>query len=275
MKYGDIYEKVPAEILNKIVPINSIFLIVGRLYFKFFGYPDIAGFGRFLKIVEMLSPHKNEKILDAGCGNGIYANSLAYYFHSKLTACDLDKRRIETARKVAGCLKIDAKFEVGDIESLNYPNKTFNKIICIEVIEHIRNDTKLIKKFSSLLKKNGILVFSTSHKENWGRQKEKEFFQGVKKGEHVRSGYEFKELKNILEKNSFKILKYDLYYQYFSRIVIKIQQKLYKNNLVLLNLITFPLFILISKLDNLLPLNIKKRDNIYWYRGFIIKAVKI
>lgn len=275
MKYGDIYEKVPAEILKKIVPANSIFLIIGRLYFKFFGYPDIASYGRFPKVIKMLDPRESEKILDVGCGNGIYANSLAYYFHSKLLACDLDKNRIKIAEEIADHLKTNTKFIVGDIEKISFPKKSFDKIICIEVIEHIKNDEPLIEKFNKLLRKKGILILSTAHKERSVGLKEKQYFQNVKKGEHVRSGYEFNELKKILEKHGFKIVKYDLYYQYFSKIVIKIQQQLYKNNLILLNLVTFPLFMLISKLDNILPLNIKKRDNIYWYRGFIIKAVKI
>ena len=274
MIYGDIYSKLSAETLNKVSGINREFLKFGRMYFKFFGYPDVAGGGRFPIVLGMLKPQKGEKILDAGCGNGIYANSIAYYFCSKVIGCDLDKKRVKIAQQIANCLKIEAKFSAAEIEKITFPKNYFDKIICIEVIEHIQDDEQLIKKFNSFLKKGGILVLSTAKREELAELEEEKRFKNVKKGKHVRSGYEFNELKEKLENSGFKVLKFEPYYRFFSRIVIKVQQKIYKKNLVFLNLLTFPFFSLFAKLDYLIPPKTKWNNYLGWYRGFIIKAVK-
>lgn len=275
MVYGDIYSLISDELLIEISGMKLVFLSpLVKVYFKIFGYPDVAGIGRYPHIIKMLKPKDKEKILDVGCGNGIYANSLAYYFGVQSTGCDLDKKRIKIAQKISDSLKINSKFLSGDIKDINFINQTFDKIICVEVIEHIKDDIQIIKKFNRLLRNKGVLVISTARKEKWGDIQEKEYFEKARKGEHVRSGYEFNKFKKILGKYGFKIVKYDLYYQYFSKLAIKVQQKLYNHNLVFLNLITCPLLTLFSKLDYFLPLNLNKKDGRYWYRGFIVKAVK-
>jgi len=275
MIYGDIYSIIPESILSGVSGIKSqFFLKCGKIYFKIFGYPDVASFGRFPKVLRMLNPQKNEKIFDAGCGNGIYANSIAYHFGSKMLGCDLDKKRIRIAQKIANYLKVDAKFSFGEIEKINLPKNYFDKIICIEVIEHIKNDDLLIKKFNTLLKDNGALILSTAKKEELTEQEEQERFGKAEKGEHVRSGYELSDLLKKIENAGFKIVDWQPFYRFFSKVAIKIQQKIYKRNLIFLNLLTFPLFLLIAKLDLFIPSKMKWNNNFGWYRGFIIKAIK-
>lgn len=276
MSYGSIYAKLSNEILKEIGGFsNSFFCSFIRPYFRIFGYPDIAGHGRFPIVINLLKSQKGEKILDLGCGNGIYANTLAFEYGALLTGYDIDKERIEVANKIADFLHNNAKFFDSEIEKINLNDGSIDKIICIEVIEHIEDDKNLLKNFSRWIKKDGVLVLSTPKKENLTCEEESKLFGETKKGEHVRSGYEMNDLILLLEQNGFKVEKWEPYYRYFSRIVIKLQQKFYQRKWVFLNLITFPLFCLFSNLDVILRCNPKRDSGFGWYRGFVIKARKI
>ena len=269
MVYGDIYSKIPDEILKEISGIKSCFFIkLAKLYFKIFGYPDVAGNGRFSKVIEMLEPKPTERILDVGCGNGIYTNSISYYFGSKTVGIDINKKRIKVAQEIAHCLKTGAGFILQEAENLDFPKESFEKIICLEVIEHIYDDKKLLNKLGCFLKKSGVLIISTPKKEKLSKTEELKRFGAAKKGEHVRSGYEFAEFKEMLNRAGFQILERKLYYRFFAKVTIKIQQYLYKKNLNWANILTHPILLFFSKPDFLIP------ENIGWYRGFIIKVIK-
>jgi len=269
MVYGDIYSKIPTDLLTSLSGIKApFFLKIARLYFRVFGYPDIAGNGRFAHVIKMLEPKRGEGILDIGCGNGIYANSFSFHFGAKVIGIDIDKKRIKIANEIANSLENKAEFICRDAEKLNFPRQSFDKIICLEVIEHISNDRSLINKLSSFLKKGGIFVISTVKKERLSEKRELEKFKNAKKGKHVRSGYEFAEFKEMLNGAGFQILERKLYYRFFAKVTIRIQQYLYKKNLNCANILTYPILLFFSKLDFLIP------ENIGWYRGFIIKAIK-
>ena len=155
MIYGDFYSNLPDKILERISRPNRKLLRLSKYYFRYFGYPDLAGRGRFKRVLKMLDPKKQEKILDAGCGNGIYSNSLSYYFRCESVGVDIDRKRIDLAQDIADYLNLKAKFYKNDLEKLTFPDKTFAKIVCLEVIEHINEDRRLISNFQRLLKNKG------------------------------------------------------------------------------------------------------------------------
>lgn len=266
MRYGDIYAKIPVSVLRELFQVNLFLLNLGRLYFKIFGYPDIASHGRFPIVYNLLKPKKGEKIFDAGCGNGIYANMFAYYFGCRVTGWDLDDKKLRIAQRIADYFHNHVNFYKKDLEKDAFPKGLFDKVICLEVIEHIKNDNQLLNNFNKITKKGSLLIISTAKKENLTKDEEKSRYQKVKKGTHVRSGYELGELKDKLVKAGFKPKVCFPYYRSFSRIVIKIQHQIYKRNLVLLNILTYPILLIIAKFDHLF--------NFGWYRGFVIKAVK-
>lgn len=100
------------------------------------------------------------KVLDIGCGAG----TLCLYVASKgnkVLGVDVSRKAIDSAVASANKLQLkNTKFEL-----VNFPEKTpsgkYDFVILTEVIEHLKDDQKALRKIYDLLKKNGLLLLST------------------------------------------------------------------------------------------------------------------
>lgn len=149
-------------------------------------------------ILENYVPGRN--VLDCGCGRGDY-----------LVDIDGEKFGIDisdVAFKKSGITGI--KFKVADFEkNIPFDDGKFHNVICIEVIEHIRNSEKLMNEISRVMQRGGILILSTPYH---GFIKNiicaaTNFEEHFNSGIHIRF-FTRKSLRNLLEKNGFEILKY-------------------------------------------------------------------
>lgn len=112
-------------------------------------------------IDEKIRGRKNLHILDFGCGVGAVSLFLAKCGH-KVTGVDVSDKAIKIANKSAKLLKIDRlKFYTLKSGKKKINNKKFDLIICIEVIEHIKEDLELLIFLTKRLKKGGIFIIST------------------------------------------------------------------------------------------------------------------
>lgn len=112
--------------------------------------------GSFYQL-ETLVPEKG-KILDLGCGYGIFTNYLAVCSRSRIMiGIDIDKHKIAHADKG---LK-NVYFTVGDATKMNFKN--LDCILLLDVLHHLDSYTaqeKLIKDCSKMLERNGVLIIS-------------------------------------------------------------------------------------------------------------------
>jgi len=133
-------------------------------------------------------------ILEVGAGMGNFTFGLSRY--GKVTAIDYNPDyTLSTSRK---------NVNYGDIEKGKYffGNKKFDSIVCMNVLEHIKDDKKALNNMFSLLKKNGKLILLVpAHKWAYGRM-DKELG-------HFRR-YSKSEVENKVLDSNFSIL--DLYY---------------------------------------------------------------
>lgn len=132
--------------------------------------------------------------LDVGTGNGVLLNSLIE-LGFKGEAIDSSEEVIEFAKKQLG----DKKARIIKFQDLfKYNSKRlYDFILCLETLEHIKDDLAAMKKISTLLKPGGFLVLSVpAHKTAWSKIDEL-------KG-HFRR-YEKKELRERLVKSGFKV----------------------------------------------------------------------
>ncbi len=134
-------------------------------------------------------------ILEVGCGIGNFTQALIPF--GKVFAIDIDKEHISQTQRLLG---ERAEVGLGDIESGSlFFKKRFDTILCINVLEHIKDDKKSLNNMHSLLKKGGYLILLVpAHK----------FLYGAidKSIGHFRR-YEKKELIKLLEQTGFKIEK--------------------------------------------------------------------
>lgn len=119
--------------------------------------PDYrARYLSIFKIIEKKFKIKNEEFLDIGCGEADFHITYVKYF-SKGNGIDINKNDIKFARKLNKQLPI--QYKSSSYEKI-CEKKKYGCIVCTEVIEHVNNPKKIIKKTSSLLKNNGIAIFT-------------------------------------------------------------------------------------------------------------------
>ena len=103
----------------------------------------------------MLGSHFG-KILDVGCGPGVYADELSARC-DELYGIDISDNMIEMAK--AKHLS-NAQFSVGKIESLQYKNSYFDAVICTGVLEYLDDVEKGIQEVARVTKNDGVAIFT-------------------------------------------------------------------------------------------------------------------
>lgn len=106
-------------------------------------------------IINHLPWKKSDVVVDLGANDGILTSKIAPKV-KKITAVDINPPK--TIKNVKGIkLNLNQDFD----KSLG--NKSFNKVIALDIIEHLNNPEAAIKKINNLLETNGILYASTAN----------------------------------------------------------------------------------------------------------------
>lgn len=96
--------------------------------------------------------------LDYGCGEGRYIELLNEFFPStSIFGSDIS----DTALQIAQTKYPSGKYFTMSDESVNFADNSFDLIISIEVLEHVRNVEKSIQEIGRLLKPEGMVIIST------------------------------------------------------------------------------------------------------------------
>jgi 2-polyprenyl-3-methyl-5-hydroxy-6-metoxy-1,4-benzoquinol methylase len=115
---------------------------------------------RMLKLIRMAYPKKNLTLLDIGAGYGFFRKS-ADLMGIKHQGLEISKFANKMTKKLFNFSNIE-----GDINNIS-PNKKFDVITCLDVIEHIKDISKFMIQVKSHLKKGGILVIRTPNLESF------------------------------------------------------------------------------------------------------------
>jgi SAM-dependent methyltransferase len=140
------------------------------------------------------------RTLDAGSGSGAFAIYAAERGNVVL-GLSVDEAANQRAARRAALLGVRrVGFRRGDLRQLDQIAPElggFDQIICLEVIEHVLADQKLLSDLAGLLRPGGRLLVSTpwsGHRALVG-----ESLSEVEDGGHVRWGYTHERLASLLE----------------------------------------------------------------------------
>jgi ubiquinone/menaquinone biosynthesis C-methylase UbiE len=112
--------------------------------------------GKRLSIIKnMVASRPGLQILEVGSGGG---HVLRQFREAKLTAVDVSEVFLETAKK--NLQGYDVEFKHGQIEKLELPEKSFDRIICTEVLEHTTDPSVILAEIRRLLKPTGWAVIT-------------------------------------------------------------------------------------------------------------------
>lgn len=160
---------------------------------------------RFNSSFEFLNPKKDEIILDAGCGTGELTKRIAKKCF-KIIGIDISRSAIAIAKKKASK---NCKFKYGNIEKLEFPDNYFDKVICVETLEHLLKPKIVLREFKRVLKSEGQLVLCVPTIDTTTRAKIEKFFKIAELwpvSEHLHE-WDFNSIKSLTEKQGFKFIQ--------------------------------------------------------------------
>lgn len=124
---------------------------------------NIATYLEEKSIKDFMPNVKNKEVLDFGCGTGRYTIPLAKR-GANITAIDLTPNMIKLAKKKAKKEKLNINFKNINLTKFK-PDKEFDLIISMLVLDHIKNLEKAIFVISKASKVGTEVIISNIHPE--------------------------------------------------------------------------------------------------------------
>ncbi len=201
---------------------------------------------------------KEPKIFDAGTGFAQYSYFIAKNFpQSKILAVDIKEDYLTDAKEFFNKLNLkNVDFKIDDLKEISYQSE-FDLIICVDVMEHIDDDERVLKNFYNSLRSDGYLIINTPSiygGSDVHDEKDESFI-----GEHFRNGYSKEDLTAKLNRAGFHNV--DGFYTYgfwgdkawrlgikFPMILVN-KSKFFLVFLPFYYLIVLPVFLLMNYLD--------------------------
>jgi 2-polyprenyl-3-methyl-5-hydroxy-6-metoxy-1,4-benzoquinol methylase len=110
---------------------------------------------RLAIIRRMVGPADGALLCEVGSGGG---HVLRMFPRAKLTAIDVSDLFLDIARK--NLRGYDAQFLKGEIDKMDLPEASFDRIICTEVLEHTANPEVILATLARLLRHTGVAVIT-------------------------------------------------------------------------------------------------------------------
>lgn len=146
-------------------------------------------------------------VLDLGCGNG--QNTLkAAKMVKKMIGVDKNHLDIFVAAQLAKEMAlVNIKFKHGDLEKkLDFGKQIFDKVLFLDCLEHINNETRSLQEVNRVLKTNGLLLLSLPNSQtSWKKTQRQYGINSFTDADHKRE-YSKEEAVNLCKRHGFKIL---------------------------------------------------------------------
>lgn len=158
----------------------------------------------YTTLFEVIKPLKLTSVLDVGCGEGFTLKKLE---EKKIGKANEGIDYMVAAVKIANKIYPNLKIKKGNIYSLPYEEKTFDLVLCTEVLEHLDDPEKALREIQRVSKKYVLFsvpnepffilanLFRGKYLKSWGNHPE-----------HINHWTAF-GFAQFLKKNGFKIIK--------------------------------------------------------------------
>ncbi|MBD3208068.1 MAG: methyltransferase domain-containing protein [Candidatus Nealsonbacteria bacterium] len=114
-------------------------------------------------VLSAINKDKNNKILDAGCGEGYFCRILAQEGHGEIFGVDSSSALIQAAKKLEQKQKLGINYDKQDFRSTDFPDSFFDIVVSYQTIHEIPDPQKALEEFSRILKVGGKLVLLFLH----------------------------------------------------------------------------------------------------------------
>jgi SAM-dependent methyltransferase len=174
-----------------------------RVYARCLGAPA-NGLRIRLRRVLPATEGRYERILDAGCGNGVFSFELAKrHPEATVLGLDLEPALVERANTIAERAGItNCSFRVADVTKLDFDGE-FDLVVSVDNLEHVEDDIAAMRGLLRALRPGGKLVLHVpGYERRWfvfGRR------VNFDVPGHVRPGYRIDELRSKLQDSGIQV----------------------------------------------------------------------
>jgi 2-polyprenyl-6-hydroxyphenyl methylase/3-demethylubiquinone-9 3-methyltransferase len=117
-----------------------------------------------IKYFNRVAPNwQNQVTLDLGCGGGYMSEKLVK-MGAKVIGIDPVAELLETACRHAAASGLEIKYLTGSGEAIPLDDCSVDRVVCVDVFEHVGDLPKVIAEIARVLKPGGILLFDTVNK---------------------------------------------------------------------------------------------------------------
>jgi 2-polyprenyl-6-hydroxyphenyl methylase/3-demethylubiquinone-9 3-methyltransferase len=111
---------------------------------------------------------RGKQVLDLGCAGGFMAEALADR-GAIVTGLDPAGEAIAAARAHAAQTGRAIRYDVGVGEALPYPDTTFDAVVCVDVLEHVQDLSRVMAEVTRVLRPDGLFLFDTINRNPLAR----------------------------------------------------------------------------------------------------------
>jgi len=144
----------------------------------------------------------NLQILDAGSGYGQYSYWMWKKFSGcKILAIDVKEEQVDDCNRFFQSIgATNVRFEVGDLTKFTNPN-AYDLVVCVDVMEHILEDELVFRNYNASMKQGAMLIISTPSDQGGSDVHGEDQTSFIE--EHVRDGYNIKDIEDKLKRAGF------------------------------------------------------------------------
>ncbi|MCH7568162.1 MAG: methyltransferase domain-containing protein [Nanoarchaeota archaeon] len=126
-----------------------------------------------------------DRVLDAGCGQGIVSTYLAKKYDCKIHGITVVKFEVEKSKALARRLRISEKtnYSLMDYSNMKFKNSYFDCVYIIEALSHSEDVKRTLKEFYRVLKEKGritLFEYTLANDKNFSERDRKMMYRLLK-----------------------------------------------------------------------------------------------
>jgi len=111
---------------------------------------------------------RGKAVLDLGCAGGFMAEAMDAR-GARVTGIDPAAEAVAAARAHAEAQGRAIAYDVGVGEDLPYADAAFDAVVCVDVLEHVRDLGQVLAEVSRVLRPGGLFLFDTINRNPLAR----------------------------------------------------------------------------------------------------------